>query len=341
MAGAHHAAVGGSLVVVDPSRVRLDPRTGRDDLGSIQVLTPEVCFPEAQGWPSTYFHSPWPLSEDFYLVSFSLDPLPGMGPNVKKDTETGLYYLDRFGNLELLYREPGISCMYPIPLARRPVPPALPSTVDSELGDAGELYLADVNNSLLPLPADRPIASLRIYQVLPKTETHVANEPCLGYANAEVLGCSWVPCRSIRTAQPISACRAQATLFPVGRHVGSRQYRRCGASYTSSQASAGAALAATSTVAPRPSRLGGMTTSWPGAVANRRRLERTAPLLLPRPRDAGANCPTAWPSAGRPRYSPPVPMGRSHGLSCGWFSPCSIGTVCGAMTAVQDPSRAG
>ena len=177
--------MGGSLVVVDPSRVRLDPRTGRDDLGSIQVLTPEVCFPEAQGWPSTYFHSPWPLSEDFYLVSFSLDPLPGMGPNVKKDTETGLYYLDRFGNLELLYREPGISCMYPIPLARRPVPPALPSTVDSELGDAGELYLADVNNSLLPLPADRPIASLRIYQVLPKTETHVANEPCLGYANAE------------------------------------------------------------------------------------------------------------------------------------------------------------
>jgi cytochrome c553 len=47
------------------------------------------------------------------------------------------------------------------------------------------LFLVDVRRSLLPLPADRPIASLRIFQVLPKTETHVANQPRLGYANAE------------------------------------------------------------------------------------------------------------------------------------------------------------
>ena len=78
VAGAHHAAVGGSLVIVDPSRTALDPKTGEDDFGAIETLTPEVCFPEAPGWPGSYFHSPWPLSEDYFLVSFSFDPLPGM-----------------------------------------------------------------------------------------------------------------------------------------------------------------------------------------------------------------------------------------------------------------------
>jgi hypothetical protein len=185
VAGAHHAAVGGSLVLLDPSRVRLDRQSGEDDFDAIEVLTPEVCFPEAPGWPASYFHSPWPLSEDYYLVSFSFEPLPGMGPRVKDDTATGLYYFDRFGNMELLYREQGISAMYPIPLAPRQVPPVLPSTRNPELGDEAELVLTDVGKSLKPLPHARPIRKLRIFQVLPKTETHVANKPRVGYANAE------------------------------------------------------------------------------------------------------------------------------------------------------------
>ena len=128
IAGAHHADVGGSVVLVDPSRVNLDHATGEDLLDSTETLTPEVCFPEAPGWPQSYYHSPWPLSEDYYLVAFSFDPLPGMGPRVHQDTETGLYYFDRFGNLELLYREAGISCMYPVPLVSRPIPPTICSS---------------------------------------------------------------------------------------------------------------------------------------------------------------------------------------------------------------------
>lgn len=185
VAGAHHADVGGSLVIVDPRRVSLDPRSGENRFEGIEVLTPEVCFPEAPGWPKSYFHSPWPLSENYFLVSFSFDPLPGMGPGVKRDTETGIYLMDRFGNMELLYREPGISCMYPIPLAPRPVPPVVASTLDPSLGEDGEFVLTDVKQSLFPLPESRPIRELRIFQVLPKTRTHVANEPRLGYANAE------------------------------------------------------------------------------------------------------------------------------------------------------------
>ncbi|HNX33407.1 MAG TPA: hypothetical protein PKM57_02180 [Kiritimatiellia bacterium] len=185
VAGAHHAAVGGSLVVVDPSRTSLDPKSGEDNFDSLEVLTPEVCFPEAAGWPDSYFHSPCPLSEDYYLVSFSFDPLPGMGPKVVRDGETGLYYFDRFGNMELLYRAPGISSMYPTPLGPRPKPPAPTRSCDPALGDEGELVLSDVRASLTPLPSDRPVRSLRIFQLLPKSETHVANQPRIGYANAE------------------------------------------------------------------------------------------------------------------------------------------------------------
>jgi len=185
LAGAHHADVGGSLVLLDPQRIALDPDTGQDSLAAIEVLTPEVCFPEAPGWPDSYFHSPWPLSEDYYLVSFSFDPLPGMGPQVKKDTETGLYYFDRFGNMELLYRQQGISSMYPIPLEARPMPPIVPGTLDEDLGDEGEFLLNNVRASHFPLPGNRQIVALRVFQVLPKSRTHVANEPRIGHANAE------------------------------------------------------------------------------------------------------------------------------------------------------------
>ena len=185
IAGAHHADVGGSLVLLDPDRRRLDGQTAQDRFESIEALTPEVCFPEGVGWPGSYFHSPWPLSENHFLVAFSFKPLPGMGPKVNDDNYTGLYYFDRFGNLELLYAEPNLSCMYPIPLVERPKAPVVASTLDPEFADEGEFVLADVRQGLFPLPASRPVRQLRIFQVLPKTTTHIANQPRIGHANAE------------------------------------------------------------------------------------------------------------------------------------------------------------
>jgi hypothetical protein len=75
--------------------------------------------------------------------------------------------------------------MYPIPLAPRPLPPTLARAGDADLGDEGEFILADVGRSLMPLPEHRPIRELRVFQVLPKTDTHVANQPRIGHANAE------------------------------------------------------------------------------------------------------------------------------------------------------------
>jgi hypothetical protein len=186
VAGAHHAPVGGSLAIFDPDRARLDPATGEDRFESIERLTPDVAFPEAPSeWPKSFYHSPWPLSENYFLVSFSFEPLPGWGSRVNTDSKTGLYYLDRFGNLELLYRDPQISAMYPIPLRPRPTPPVVADARDTAADGEGEFVLNDVHWSLLPLPADRPIRQLRVYQVLPKETTHIANRPRIGYANAE------------------------------------------------------------------------------------------------------------------------------------------------------------
>jgi len=185
IAGAHHADVGGALVILDPARAALDQRSGQDRLDALEVLTPEICFPESAGWPKSYFHSPWPLSEDYFLVAFGLDTLPGMSSGNKRRDSTGLYYFDRFGNLELLYREAGISCMYPIPLAARGRPPRISSNLDPAMGDEGEFVLTDVARSFFPLPAGRGVRRLRVFEVLPKTVTHIANQPRIGHANAE------------------------------------------------------------------------------------------------------------------------------------------------------------
>jgi len=185
IAGAHHADVGGSLVIVDPARTGLDPKTGEDRFEAVEALTPEVCFPEASGWPKSYFHSPWPLSEDHFLVAFGYDKLPGMSSGNRKRDTTGLYYFDRFGHLELLYREEGISCMYPIPLAAPRRPPVVAGRGESDLGEEGEFILADVRRSHFPLPAGRAVKELRVFQILPKSTTHIVNQPRIGHANAE------------------------------------------------------------------------------------------------------------------------------------------------------------
>ena len=185
IAGAHHADVGGALVILDPARARLDAKTGQDDLGALEVLTPEICFPESSGWPKSYFHSPWPLSENYFLVTFGFDKLPGMSSGNKRLDSTGLYYFDRFGNLELLYRDPEFACMYPIPLAPRRRPMQIGGQFDPALGDEGQFILADVTKSFFPLPAPRRVVQLRIFEILPKTGTHVVNRPRIGHANAE------------------------------------------------------------------------------------------------------------------------------------------------------------
>jgi len=175
--GSHHGNAFGSLVVIDP---RIE-----DDRAMSQLtrLTADTPFPEAEAKPIRdymRYGTAWPLSEDDYLCVYD--------PEAKN---RGIYWLDRFGNRELLYRDPSISSLSPIPLRPRPKPPVIPArtvqTADAIKKAAGAhpmetITVMNVYDSDFQWPGDTRITALRIIQLLPKT-THPPNKPRIGIAN--------------------------------------------------------------------------------------------------------------------------------------------------------------
>ena len=191
VAGAHHLDVGGSLVILDPSKVKYDPTESEDTLDCLECVTPEIPFPETpKQCPDQYYLSPWPLSEEFWLTAYSHDPLGGMlnsAPWSGETGKTGLYYRDRFGNQELLYEDAEFSCQYPQPIASREEPFVVPRRLPprNQANGLATLNLSNVYESLTTLPADRPIKELHVFQILPKFPDHRSHTPPLGHANAE------------------------------------------------------------------------------------------------------------------------------------------------------------
>jgi len=175
--GSHHGNAFGSLIMIDP---RLE-----DDRAMSQLtrLTPDTPFPEAEAKPIRNYMrygTPWPLSEDDYLCVYDADA-----------RNRGIYWIDRFGNRELLYRDLSISCLSPIPLRPRRKPPVIPTrTVQTadDINMAGgkhppeTITVINVYNSDFEWPEGARVAALRIIQVLPKT-TPPPNQPRIGIAN--------------------------------------------------------------------------------------------------------------------------------------------------------------
>ena len=172
-AAAHHGQAYGSLVIIDP-RVEDD-----DAMGPLRRLTPDVRFPEAEisNRLGQVYATAWPLSEEFYLCVHDSHGTTQRGMR----NNYGIYLLDAFGNRELIYRDPEISCLSPIPLRPRPRPRSSPLP-DSEVGRGAtaRVGLVNVYDSAKPFPAGTTITALRIVQVLPKT-TPYADRPRIGY----------------------------------------------------------------------------------------------------------------------------------------------------------------
>lgn len=150
----------------------------------------KVAPEEERRWPGHCYKSPWPLSEKFFVVSYSFDQLVGEpGPNIPN--MFGLYFADAFGNKELIYRDPAISSLWARPLAPRAPPPELATSVTGSQKDSGTFLLRDVTDGWPHLPVNPPITQLRIIQVLLKTTPH-ADSPRIGAAFAapgkQVLG---------------------------------------------------------------------------------------------------------------------------------------------------------
>jgi len=179
-AAAHHSNMGGSLVLLDRTR-------GTEYEHPLTRLTPEVCFPETEGWPGHYYANPYPLSEEFFLVAWSDKPLP---PHsfVTTDEQNpvnplGIYLYDAFGNLELLHRDPNIASLCPIAVRPRVKPPTHPEMVDWDGPQEGRFLVQNVYQGLIGIKTGS-VKRLRIIGVPPKTQPHM-NSPSLGVSKED------------------------------------------------------------------------------------------------------------------------------------------------------------
>ena len=181
-ASSHHSITGGSVVLLDRTR-------GTEGPEPLTRLTPEVCFPEIEGSPETYYANPYPLSQDHYLVAWSdrrLPPHHGSTPVTDQRNPAnalGLYLADAFGNLELIYRDPNISSMYPVPVRPRSRPFAQPSEVDCDGLQEGRFLVQDIYRGLGRVERG-VVKSLRIVGVPPKTQPHM-DSPSLGISKED------------------------------------------------------------------------------------------------------------------------------------------------------------
>jgi hypothetical protein len=193
--GSHHGNAFGSLVLIDP-RIEDDGA-----MSQLVRLTPDTPFPEAEGQPIRdymRYGTAWPLSEDDYLCVYDAEA-----------KNRGIYWIDRFGNKELIYRDPSICCLSPIPLRPRPVPPLLPegavqtaaarqaltqretdrlsqtaltpALFQRERERPATIAVMNVYDSDFEWPAGTKIEALRVIQLLPKS-TPPPNEPRIGVA---------------------------------------------------------------------------------------------------------------------------------------------------------------
>jgi len=175
-ASAHHGLTAGGLVL-------LDPRKGSDGEVPMTRLTPGVCFPESEGWPKTYFANPYPLAEEHYLVAWSAQPVPpGVPPpawgSPGPPNDLGLYLFDSLGNLNLIYRDPDISSMTPLPIRPRRRPPQVASQVRWDGPQEGRMLLVNVYQGLESVPRGR-VRRLRLVGVPAKTHPTM-NKPNMG-----------------------------------------------------------------------------------------------------------------------------------------------------------------
>jgi hypothetical protein len=207
-AAAHHGHAFGSLVLIDQQI----PDDGA--MSQLSRLTPDVPFPESERHikpikDCMVYGTPWPLSEDDYLCVYD-----------RHAKNHGIYWIDRFGNKELLYRDPSIPCMSPIPLRSRAKPPVIPIQTTQNADDLKKvegglaeetITVVNVYESDFQWPVGTKVAALRIIQVLPKT-TAPPNKPRIGIADQS-------NARAVLGTVPVEADGSAYFKAPVGKMI--------------------------------------------------------------------------------------------------------------------------
>ena len=171
-AAAHHNLTSGALFLLDLAK-------GEDGLEPVIRLTPEVPFPEGEGWKlgGTYC-SPMPVNDTLFFCAYSDEPLSfplghprwphkGCGATWPTQAAYGIWLIDTLGGRELIYKDPEISTFNPIPVVKRKRPPVLASVLPpaENAPTSGVCYVENIYETRTDLPKGS-VKALRINKII-------------------------------------------------------------------------------------------------------------------------------------------------------------------------------
>lgn len=158
----HHSFTAGSVILIDPLK-------GVEGPAPITRLTPEAKYPEAEGWDTTTYATPYPLTERLFFAAWS--PFPHIHQGDSPGSEQGaaqrgqrwdayavylVFHHAGKAYRELVYQpKEKVSAFTPLPIRPRPVPPALPSALPGTPGlRSGTFYVQNVYDSIHPIESN-------------------------------------------------------------------------------------------------------------------------------------------------------------------------------------------
>jgi len=107
--------------------------------GDYEIITPQVAL-SGPPYPNGAFKYPAPLPDGRIIVSFATPH------NTEDEADWGLYAINRDGSgLTLLYNDPNMNEYDAVVVSPRPIPPALPSTINRSMS-SGLFVIQDVYN---------------------------------------------------------------------------------------------------------------------------------------------------------------------------------------------------
>ncbi len=131
--GHHGNARIGRMLILDPALGRHESDGVVQEIPGHGKKVPTVIKDNLADGIFPRFLHPYPLSENYFLVS--AQPTP--------QSAWGIYLVDTFDNFLLLCDEPGYAMLEPVPLKKTPTPPVIPEKVDTSRKDA-LVYMSDV-----------------------------------------------------------------------------------------------------------------------------------------------------------------------------------------------------